>query len=99
LVAAGSLVLAVSEPPSVSLLVVLPGAYLLVHGLTAWKLHQYWRYRLVEAQRAAAAEGATELQRRMRTCAERCASWRWCFKHPFNQEYWPQSAMPREPPA
>ncbi len=94
-VAGGSVLLAATEPPSLWLFLALPAGYAIFHGLAAWKLWQYWRYRAAEADRAALLESSTELERRFALCARECATWRWCLGHPFNQEYWPQATMKR----
>jgi hypothetical protein len=92
LVAVGSVLLAIDNPPSIWLLLVVPVAYLVVHTLTAWKLHQYWSKRLEKAQ-----DGPkdTPLERQWLTCISTCASWRWCLAHPFNDEHWPKAVMDR----
>ncbi len=95
LVAAGSVLLAVTNPPDYRLLVLLPIAYGLTHLLAAWKLRQYWQFRHAEALRALSGDSATALQRRMARCAAHCVRWRWCLRHPFNDEYWPRSILHR----
>jgi hypothetical protein len=93
LVAAGSVVLAIAEPPSLWLFVILPAVYVIVHVLVAWKLRQYWRFRLDQAERAVRGDAATDLEHRMARCARTCASWRWSLRHPFNDEDWPRAEM------
>jgi hypothetical protein len=82
LVAMGSVLLAIEDLPSPWLLLVVPGTYLMVHVLTAWKLRQYWQYQLAAAQPG----GAPSTQLDMATFG----TWRWCLTHPFNDEGWPK---------
>jgi len=91
--AVGSILLAAVHPPSPWFLLafVLVG-YGLVHLLSAWKLLQYWRYRREREIQATRGEGTTELQYQMADCARTCATWSWCLRHPFDEEYWPKSA-------
>ena len=91
-VALGSVMLAIADPPSASLLLAIPFGYVILHGLSAWKLRQYWLYRRDEAVRAASADSATDFQRMQAASASVCASWRWCLLHPFNRDYWPKMA-------
>lgn len=93
LVAAGSILLAATSSPSAWLLLIPVAAYALAHLLAAWKLGQYWRFRSDEASRAAAGDDANELQRDLAVCASSCASWGWCLRHPFNDEYWPRAEL------
>jgi hypothetical protein len=77
LVAVGSVLLAVDDLPSLWLLLAAAlGTSLMVYGLAAWKLRQYWQYRM--AANPPAQPGG------------RIGTWRWCFTHPFNDEYWPK---------
>ena len=91
-VALGSVMLAIADPPSASLLLAIPFGYVILHGLSAWKLRQYWLYRRDEAVRAASADSATDFRRMRAASASVCASWRWCLLHPFNRDYWPKMA-------
>ena len=94
LVSAGSVVLAVTEPPTPWLAVVVPAIYLGVHLLAAWKLRQYWHgYRLPTATQATAGDIVPDLLRQQLACAEVCSTWRWCLGHPFNGEYWPKRVL------
>lgn len=95
LVAAGSVLLAINEPPPFWLAALVPVLYSLVHVLTAWKLRQYWRYRQEEAERAVKADAATSHERWQAAVAAACATWRWCLTHPYNSEYWPRAERAR----
>lgn len=95
LVAIGSVLLAVHNPPSLWLLLAVPVAYLLVHVLSAWKLHQYWLRRLEKAKEGPKNEA---LQRQWLACSTTCASWRWCLTHPFNDEHWSKVVMDESAP-
>ena len=95
LVAIGSVLLAIDNPPSVWLVLAIPVAYLVVHGLTAWKLHQYWLKRL---EKARGGPNNGEHEQQWLICATTCASWRWCLMHPFNDEHWPKAVMDKSVP-
>ena len=95
-VAVGSLVFAIENPPSPVLLVFVPVLYVIVHATTAWKLRQYWLYRLGEAETHARGDaGPNELVRRQLECARECATWRWVIRHTFSGEYWPTPPFER----
>jgi hypothetical protein len=76
LAAVGSVLLAIEHLPSPWLFSAVPGTCLMIYGLTAWKLRQYWQYRL--AATPPAQPGGT------------VGTWRWCLTHPFNDEPWPK---------
>lgn len=87
LVAVGSVLLAIEHLPSPWLFSAVPGTCLMVYGLTAWKLRQYWQYRLA-ADPSTQPGGTPSSQLAMATFG----TWRWCLTHPFNDESWPRDS-------
>ena len=94
-VAAGSLIVAIEElPPWCFALGSFLAAYAIVHGVSSWKLHQYW-----QEQKASAVPAWENLSLEEREkypvmevhakAATECATWKWSLLHPFAPHGWP----------
>jgi hypothetical protein len=84
----GSLTIATSQSIAGSVLVATGIAALLSYdGLLAWLQKRYRDEQLENAERFVA--GGDTAKRQQLAIAQRCATWRWCLRHPLNMQPWP----------
>ncbi len=88
-IALGSVILAVVQTPEWWIALGTAGTLALgVYALTVWKQHEYRAARAVEVATQQSSDPAAGRWRN--ACTRRCASWRWCLQHPFDDDMWPR---------
>jgi hypothetical protein len=99
LVAVGSVILALVDFPAWWFVgATLGGTAGLVYALVVWKQHQYRASRRDREHTTRWVDEADDAWHH--ACLDRCATWRWSLRHPFESEPWPRDCyeLPGAPP-
>jgi hypothetical protein len=98
---AGVMTLAANVPSLLFIAVVAASVLLTIWWLLAWKVRQFWQG-WVEATSGDLRQAEENPQAGppwRYLCATRCATWRWCLRHPFNDgaSLWPEECRTAVP--